>query len=150
MSSPVAVKVTRPVPSWPKDYHTSVAELESNDLLRSTLMDECRVEKGDTKTCLFCGFRYFWRTIRCREHLGLTETSKQVQKCKPYPEHVESSSQVVKELKERDTHDNQEGKRCLESGQRCNVIDVESFNKRDRTSNDGPFKIVRTREEVDM
>ena len=71
MSSPAAVKVTRPVPPWPKDYHTSVAELESNDLLRSTLTDEGRAEK---------------------EHLGFTETSKQVTKSKPYPEHVERSS----------------------------------------------------------
>ena len=40
MSSPVAVKFTRPVPPCPKDYHTSVTELERNDLLRSTLTDE--------------------------------------------------------------------------------------------------------------
>jgi hypothetical protein len=57
----------------------------------------CVVLKKDTKTFLLCGFRYFWRPIRCQEHLGLTETSKQVQKCKPYPEHVECSSQVVLE-----------------------------------------------------
>ena len=121
MTSPVPVKVTRPVPPWPKDYHTSVGELET----------------------------YFWRPILYREHLGLTETSKQVEKCKPYPEHVECSSQVVKELNDRDTHVNQEGKRCLESGWRGDDIDVESFCKRSLTSHDGPFKTVRTREEVD-
>ena len=79
MSSPVAVKVNRPVYPWSQDYHTSVGELESNDLLRSTLTDESRGEKGDTQTCLFCGFSYFWRPIHSREYLGLTETSKQVQ-----------------------------------------------------------------------
>ena len=36
-----------------------------------------------------------------------------------------------------------------ESGQRVDAIDVESFCKRARMSNDGPFKIIRTREEVD-
>ena len=36
--------------------------------------------------------------IRDQEHLGLTETSKQVQKCKPYPERT---SQIVKEVKEK-------------------------------------------------
>ena len=88
---------------WAKDNHTSVAELETNDLLRSTLTDESRAQKGDTRTCLLCGFNYFWRPIRGREQLGLPETSKQFQKCKPYPEHVERSSQIVKEVKERDT-----------------------------------------------
>ena len=34
MSSPGALKVTRPVPSWPKDHHTSVAAMDTNDLLR--------------------------------------------------------------------------------------------------------------------
>jgi hypothetical protein len=33
-----------------------------------------------------------------------------VQQCKPYPEYLELSSQVVKELKERDTHVKQEGR----------------------------------------
>jgi hypothetical protein len=45
-----------------------------------------------------------------REHLGLTDSSKQVQQCKPYPEHLERSSQVVKEFKERDAHVKQEGR----------------------------------------
>jgi hypothetical protein len=77
-----------------------------------------------------------------------------VQQCKPYPEHLERSSQVVKELKERDTHAKKEDrevvKRALESGQLGDSIVVENFGKRTRSSNDGPFKIVRTREEVDM
>jgi hypothetical protein len=77
-----------------------------------------------------------------------------VQQCKPYPEHLERSLQVVKELKERDAHAKQEGrevvKRSLESGQLGDSIVVENFGKRARSSNDRPFKIVRTREEVDM
>ena len=68
------MKVTRPVPPWSKDYHTSVAELETNDLLKSTFTDETRTQKGDTKICLFCGFNYCWRVIHCREYLGLMET----------------------------------------------------------------------------
>ncbi len=60
----------------------------------------------------------------------------------------------MKELKERDTHVKQEGrevdKRSLESGQLGDSIVVENFGKRTRSSNDGPFKIVRTREQVDM
>ena len=32
-------KDTRPVPPLPKDYHTSVSEMETNDLLSSTLTD---------------------------------------------------------------------------------------------------------------
>jgi hypothetical protein len=61
---------------------------------------------------------------------------------------LERSSQVVKELKERDTHVKKEGrevvKRSLESGQLDDSIVVEIFDKRARSSNDGPFKIVRT------
>ena len=68
-----------------------------------------------TKTCLLCGFSYFWRPSRGREYLGLTETSKPVHKCKPYPEHVEHSSQIVKEMKERDTHVKEEVKKYLEN-----------------------------------
>ena len=41
-------------------------------------------------------------------------------------------------------------KRSLESGQLGGAIVVEIFGKRVRESNDGPFKIVRTREEVDI
>ena len=52
-----------------------------------------------------------------------------MQKWKTYPDHVERSSQVVTEMNERDTHDNQEGKRYLESGRRDDDIDVEFFQK---------------------
>ena len=60
---------------------------------------------GETKACttdpdafLFCGWSYYYRTILCREHqglLGLGSGWRQVQKCKPYPEDVESYVQVV-------------------------------------------------------
>ena len=110
MSCPGAGKVTKAVPPWPKDYHTPVGTMDTDKILRSTLTDETRKHKGDTKTCLFCGLSYYWRPILCREHLGLTDSSKQVHQCKPYPEHLERYSQVVKELKERDAHAKQEGK----------------------------------------
>ncbi len=50
--------------------------------------------------------------IRCRKHLGLigmVSSSRQVHRCKPYPEYVECYAQVVKELKERDSHDKIQG-----------------------------------------
>ena len=60
-------------------------------------------------------------------------------------------------MKERDDHDKiqvrEVVKRSLESGQTDDDIDVEKFDKRARTSNNGltrPFKTVRKREEVDM
>ena len=84
--------------------------MDTDKILRSTLTEETRTQKGDTKTCLLCGLSYFLTPIRCRENLGLTDSSKQVQQCKTYPEHLERSSQVVKELKERDTHAKQEGR----------------------------------------
>jgi hypothetical protein len=83
--------------------------MDTDKTLRRALTEETRTQKGDTKTCLLSGLSYFFRPIRCREHLGLTDSSKQVQQCKPYPEHLERSSQVVKELKERDSHVKQEG-----------------------------------------
>jgi hypothetical protein len=77
-----------------------------------------------------------------------------VQLCKPYPEHSDLSSEVVRELKERDTQTEQTvrevTKRSLESGAPDNAIIVDNFGKRTRESNDRPFKIVRTRDEVDM
>ncbi len=77
--------------------------MDTDKILRSTLTEETHTQKGDTKSCLLYGLSYFFRPIRFREHPGLTDSSKQVQQCKPYPDHLELSSQVVKELKERDT-----------------------------------------------
>ena len=79
MSCPGVGKVTKTVPPWPKDYHTPVGTMDTDKILRSTLTDETRTHKGDTKTCLLCGLSDYWRPIRCREHLGLTDSSKQVQ-----------------------------------------------------------------------
>jgi hypothetical protein len=63
-------------------------------------------------------------------------------------------TEVVRELKERDTQTEQVArevtKRSLESGSPEDAIIVENFCKKARVSNDRPFKIVRTRDEVDM
>jgi hypothetical protein len=103
MSSPGTSKTSRPMTPLPKDYHTAVAQMETNNLLRSTLTEDCRTQKGDQKTCLLCGLSYFWRPSRCRTHLGLEGSTKMVQVCKPYPEHCDRFSEVVRELRERDT-----------------------------------------------
>ena len=78
MSSPGGGKVTRPVQPWPKDYHTPVATMDTDKILTSTLTEETHTQKGDTKTFLLYGFSYFFRPIRCREHLRFTDSSKQV------------------------------------------------------------------------
>jgi hypothetical protein len=50
----------------------------------------------------------------------------------PYPEHSDRSSEIVRELKERDTRDEQETrevtKRCLESGTLTDAIIVDNFD----------------------
>ncbi len=79
--------------------------MDTNHILKSTLTDESRQQKGDSRTCLFCGFSYFFRPIRARCHLGLGRVSKKVKKCKPSAEHIESHSEVVKEVKRRDDHE---------------------------------------------
>ena len=131
--------------------------METNDLLKSTFMDESHKQKGDTKTSLFCGLNHYFMSVRSRDHLGVGRSSKKVQWCNTYPEHIERHAQVVKKLKERDEHDKIQDrevvKRLLESGQSEDDIDVEKFGKRTRTCNNGlkrPFKTVRKREEVDM
>jgi hypothetical protein len=125
MSSPGTSKTSTPTPPLSKDYHRVVSEMETNDLLRSTLTDDSQTQKDDQKTCL-------------------------VLDKKPYPEHSGHSSEVVWELKERDSQTEQTvrevTKRSLESGASGVVIIVDNFCKRARTSNDRPFKIVRTRE----
>jgi hypothetical protein len=80
-----------------------------------------------------------------------------VQVCNAYPEHSDRSSEIVRELKERDTRAAQEArdvtKRSLESGTPGDPIMAEIFGsggKKARVSNHGPFSIVRTREEVDV
>jgi hypothetical protein len=77
-----------------------------------------------------------------------------VQLCKPYPEHCDRFSEVVRELRERDTQTKQAArevtKRSLESGAPDDAIIVDNFCKKARVSNARPFKIVRTRDEVDM
>ncbi len=78
MSSPGVGQVKNRVSSWSKDYHTPVATMDTDKILRITLTDETHTQKGDTKTCLLCGLSYYWRPIHSREHLGLTDSSKQV------------------------------------------------------------------------
>ena len=138
MSSPGTSKTSKPMPPLPKDYHRTVSEIETNNFLRSTLTDDRRTQKGDQKTCLFYGLRYFWRPIRCRTHLGIVGSTKQVQLCKPYPEHCNRFSEVVRELKERDTQTEQAvrevTKRSLESGTPGDVIIVDNFCKKARVS----------------
>jgi len=97
-----------------------VTEMETNHISKSTLSDESRQEKGDTKTCLFCGFRYYFRTIRAQDHLGPGNVSKKkVQQCKPSVEHIERHAQVVKEVQERDEYEKiqarEMGKRSVDS-----------------------------------
>ena len=154
MSSPGTSKTSRPMTPLPKDYHTAVSQMETNNLLRSTLTEDCRTQKGDQRTCLLCGLSYFWRPSRCRTHLGLEGSTKQVQVCKPYPEHCDRFSEVVRELRERDTQTEQAArevtKRSLESGAPDDAINVENFCTKARVSDARPFKIVRTRDEVDM
>ncbi len=119
------------MPPLSKDHHREVSEMESNNLLRSTLTDDCRTQKGDQKTCLLYGLNYFWRPNHCRTHLGLPGSTKQVQLFKPYPKHCDRFSEVVRELKERHTQTEQAArevsKRSLESGTPDDVIIVENF-----------------------
>jgi hypothetical protein len=84
--------------------YTPVAEMYTNHILKSMLTGESRQQKGDSRTCLFCGFSYFFSPIRVRYHLGLGSVSKKVQKCKPSAEHIERHAEVVKEVKRRDEH----------------------------------------------
>jgi hypothetical protein len=63
---------------WPEDYYTPVAEMDTNHILKSTLTDESRQLKGDSRTCLFCGFSYFFRPIHARYHLVLGSVSKKL------------------------------------------------------------------------
>ena len=72
-----------------------------------------------------------------------------MQLCNPYPEHSDRSSEIVRELKERDTRAAQEArevtKRSLESGTPGDPIMTENFGsggKKTRVSNHGPFSIV--------
>jgi hypothetical protein len=72
-----------------------------------------------------------------------------------FPSFVVSSRKLWQvPLKERDTQTEQVArevtKRSLESGTSGDVIIVENFCKKARVSNDGPFKIVRTRDKVDI
>jgi hypothetical protein len=63
--------------------------MDTNHILKSTLTGESRQQKRDSRTCLFCGFSYFFKPIHTRYHLGLGRVSKKVQKCTPSEEHIE-------------------------------------------------------------
>jgi hypothetical protein len=106
MQSSSREKVTRAEPPWPKDYDTSVAEMKLPLFLTSTLTDDSRASAVTNKTCLLCGWKYFYRPSRCRQHLGVGATgTSHVQLCNPFPDHVQRHAQIVKELKERDARD---------------------------------------------
>jgi hypothetical protein len=53
MSSPGVGKVTKGVLSWTKDYHTVVATMDTDKILRNTLTDASHTQKGDTKLACF-------------------------------------------------------------------------------------------------
>jgi hypothetical protein len=48
MSLPGGTKDHRQEQPFPEDYNTPVEEMETNHILKSTLTDESRQEKGDT------------------------------------------------------------------------------------------------------
>ena len=108
-------------------------------LLTSTFTDDTRASTVTKKTCLLCGWTYYYRPIHCREHLGLTSVvgANHVQLCKPFPEHIQRHAQIVKELKQRDEHDKIQDretvKRSLQSGEPNNVVDVELFSNSEFT-----------------
>jgi hypothetical protein len=79
--------------------------MDTNHILKSTLTGESRQQKGDSGTCLFCGFSYFFRPIRVRYHLDLGSVSKKLQKCKPSVEHIERHVEVVEAVKRRDENE---------------------------------------------
>ncbi len=140
-------------PSFSKDYHKPDAEMKVHFLLTSTLTDDTRVSAVTNKTCLLCGWKYFYRPNRDRQYLGVGDGGRiHAQLCKPLPDHVESHAQIVKELKERDEldkiQDREAVKRSLQSGEPNDPVDVERFDKKSCLV--GPFKKVRTREEVDF
>ena len=106
MSSPGPGKVTKVVSPWSKDYHTPVATMNTDKILKSTLTDESHNQKGDTKTCLFCGLSNYFRPIRSRDHLVMGSGSKKVHRVN----HTLSTlivmlklSRISKEMKERET-----------------------------------------------
>ena len=103
------------MPPWPKDYDTAVAEMKLPLLLASTFTDDTRASTVTKKTCLLCGWTYYYRPIHCREHLGVTVSAdtNHVQLCKPFPEHIQRHAQIVKELKQRDEHDKIQGRETV-------------------------------------
>ena len=103
----------------PQDYYKPVSEMKDKELWMSTLTEGSRPKSfGDNKICLLCGFQYYFRPSRCKEHLGVTcAPVKMVQKCKPLPQHVERYTAIVEDLQQRQMHsktqDKQTGKRAL-------------------------------------
>ena len=70
-------------------------------LLASTFTNDTRASTVTKKTFLLCDWTYYYRPIRCRDHLGVTVAAdtNHVQLSKPFPEHIQRHAQIVKELK---------------------------------------------------
>ena len=79
------VGFTTDIQTLPQDYYKPVSEMKDKEVCMSTLTEVSRPKSfGDNKICLLCGFQYYFRPIRDKEHLGVTCTPvKMVQKCKP-------------------------------------------------------------------
>ena len=114
-------------------YHTSVAEMETNDLLRSTVMDETHPNNTNNDISTISdpsptGRTWRLRTVRNRFSCG---------------NHIQNTLSTKNQ-------DREVVKRSLESGQSDDPVHQYKFGKMARMFKDEPFKIVRTREEVDM
>ena len=145
---------TTDMETLPQDYYKPVSEMKDKELWMSTLTEGSRPKSfGDNKICLLCGFQYYFRPSRCKEHLGVTcAPVKMVQKCKTLPQHVEHYTVIVEDLQQRQlyakTQDKQTDKRALHQDSDCVVVGEEIGNASKMVRGSDPFKITRTREEL--
>ena len=97
---------TTDMENLPQDYYKPVSEMKDKELWMSTLTEDSRPKSfGDNKICLLCGFQYYFRPSRFKEHLGVTcAPVKMVQKCKPLPQHVKRYTHIVEDLQQRQLH----------------------------------------------
>ena len=129
----------RAVELWPKEYHTALSELDTKSLLTSTLTDETRPQQQGNNQ----NFPVLWLALLLQGRHPLPGTPGAERQCEDGAA-VQTISGAHAPC--RDSQ-GAEGEGWIREGILTTLWTWKSLGQKARMSEDGPFKIVKKREQ---